>query len=53
MSKAFGSIKRGLLQAIEHAEGHAPQPEKQRFTSVWDALEYTPPEAARRRPALP
>lgn len=25
MSKAFGSIKRGLLQAIEHAEGHAPQ----------------------------
>jgi predicted RNase H-like HicB family nuclease len=47
MSKAFGSIKRGLLQAIEHAEGHAPQPEKQRFASVWDALADTPQEAAR------
>lgn len=29
MSKIFGSIKRGLLQAIEHAEGHAPQTHKQ------------------------
>lgn len=25
MSKAFDSIKRSLLQAIEHAEGHVPQ----------------------------
>ena len=25
MSTSFDSIKRGLLQAIEHAEGHAPQ----------------------------
>jgi hypothetical protein len=47
MRKTFDSIKRGLLQAIEHAEGHAPQPDKQRFASVWDALEDTPQEAAR------
>ena len=47
MSKAFDSIKRGLLQAVEHAGGHAPQPEKQRFASVWDALADTPQEAAR------
>jgi len=47
MGKAFDSIKRGLLQAVEHAEGHAPQPEKQRFASVWDALADTPQEAAR------
>jgi putative transcriptional regulator len=25
MSTAFDSIKRGLLEAIEHAEGHSPQ----------------------------
>ena len=25
MNNAFSSIKRGLLQAIEHAEGHAPR----------------------------
>ena len=25
MSKAFDSIKRSLLQAIEHAAGHVPQ----------------------------
>jgi hypothetical protein len=29
MSKAFDSIKRGLLEAIQHAEGRAPQPGKQ------------------------
>ena len=47
MNKAFSSIKRGLLQALEHVEGHAaPQPDKQRFASVWDALENTPQEAA-------
>ena len=47
MSKAFDSIKRGLRQAIEHAESHAPTPENQCFASVWDALEDTPQEAAR------
>lgn len=46
VSKAFSSIKRGLLQAIEHAENHAPQPDKQQFASVWDALADTPEEAA-------
>ena len=25
MSTAFDSIKRGLLEAIEHAEDHSPQ----------------------------
>lgn len=29
MSTSFDSIKRGLLEAIEHAEGRAPQPDKQ------------------------
>ena len=45
MSKLFGDMKRGLLQVIEHAEGHAPWPHTQQFTSVWDALENTPQEA--------
>ncbi len=50
MSTAFHSIKRGLLEAIEHAEGRAPATrihDPQKFASVWDAIEDTPQEAAR------
>ncbi len=49
MSTSFDSIKRGLLKAIEHAEGRAPATRlhnSQQFASVWDAIEDTPEDAA-------
>ncbi len=48
--RAFDSIKRGLLEAIDHAEGNAPAARihnPQRFASVWDAIEDTPEDAAK------
>lgn len=47
---ALDSIKRGLLEAIDHAEGDAPAArihKPQRFESVWDAIEDTPEDAAK------
>ena len=49
MSTEFDSIKRGLLEAIDHAEGRAPATcvhDPQRFASVWDAIEDTPEDVA-------